>query len=180
MAYTVETADTAKDKRQSDLWMASWGGAGQVRLTWSDESEHTPRWSPDGRRLAFLSARGDPRDVDQLWLLDRAGGEARRVSDLAGGVLEFAWAPDGRRIALTASDPDPNVIPEGEDSSEHRVQPIVVDRFLFKEDETGYLGAGRDRLYLLDLDKRKAEVLTPGGYDEAAPACHPMAGPSPS
>ncbi len=173
VAYSVGTADTATDERQSDLWMASWDGASQVRLTWSDESEHTPRWSPDGRRLAFLSARGDPRDADQLWLLDRAGGEARRVSDLAGGISDFAWAPDGRRIALIAGDPDPNVIPEGRDSSQHRLQPVVVDRFMFKEDETGYVGARRDHLYLLDLETRKAQILTPGSYDEAAPAWSP-------
>jgi dipeptidyl aminopeptidase/acylaminoacyl peptidase len=173
VAYTVRAADTTKDRRQSDLWMTSWDGTRQVRLTWSAESEHTPRWSPDGRRLAFLSSRGDPHDVDQLWLLDRAGGEAERVTALPGGISDFAWAPDGRRLALIVSDPDPNVLAEGQDSSRHRPQPIVVDRYVFKEDETGYLGAGRDHLYLLDLRTRRPELLTPGGYDEAAPAWSP-------
>ncbi len=173
VAYTVSAADTTRDRRQSDLWMSSWDGTRDVRLTWSPESEHTPRWSPDSRRLAFLSSRGDLREVDQLWLLDRAGGEAQRLSDLPGGISDFAWAPDGRRLALVASDPDPNIIPEGQDSSEHRLQPVVVDRFMFKEDETGYTGRLRNHLYLFDLESRKAELLTPGDYDEAAPAWSP-------
>jgi Tol biopolymer transport system component len=173
VAYTVSAADSAKDERQSDLWMTRWDGSSQVQLTFSEESENTPRWSPDGKRLAFLSSRGDPRDVDQVWVLDRAGGEAQRVSDLPGGVTDFAWAPDGRRMALIASDPDPNTLSEGQDSSQHRPQPVVVDRFSFKEDEVGYVGAIREHLYLFDLDKRSATLLTPGAYDEGTPVWSP-------
>ncbi len=173
VAYTVSTADSTKDKRQSDVWMTGWDGSNHVRLTYSDESENTPRWSPDGKRIAFLSSRGDPRDVDQVWVLDRAGGEAQRVTDLPGGVSDFVWAPDGRRMALIASDPDPNATAEGKDSTEHRPRPVVVDRFTFKEDETGYIGGTHDHLYLFDLERRNAVLLTPGGYDEAAPAWSP-------
>jgi dipeptidyl aminopeptidase/acylaminoacyl peptidase len=173
VAFTVSAADSVKDKRQTDVWMTRWDGSDQVQLTFSEESENTPRWSPDGSRLAFLSSRGDPRDVDQVWVLDRAGGEAQRLSDLPGGVTDFAWAPDGRRMALIASDPDPNTIPEGKDSSDHRPQPVVVDRFSFKEDEVGYIGALREHLYLFDVDKRSATLLTPGDYDEASPSWSP-------
>lgn len=173
VAYTVRGADTTRDKRQSDIWMTSWDGGRQVRLTWTPESEHAPRWSPDGGQLAFLSSRGDPRDADQLWLIDRAGGEARRITELPGGVSDYTWAPDGKRIALIAGDPDPNVLPEGADSSRHRPRPIVVDRFMFKEDQSGYLGERREHLYLLDLERRAATLLTPGDYDEAAPAWSP-------
>ena len=173
VAYTVSTPDSAKDKRQSDVWMTRWDGSAHVQLTNSNESENTPRWSPDGRRIAFLSSRGDPRDVDQVWVLDRAGGEAQRVSNLPGGVSDLAWAPDGRRMAIIASDPDPDAVAKGQDSSEHRPRPVVVDRFSFKEDEVGYLGVTHDHLYLFELESRKAVVLTPGNYDEASPAWSP-------
>src|ERR671914_600621 len=59
-----------------------------------------PEVSPDGRYLAFLSNRDDHREVQQVWLLDRAGGEAERITDLPGGVSEYAWSPDSRRLAL--------------------------------------------------------------------------------
>ncbi len=89
--------------------MSSWDGKRSVRLTRTQAPrEHAPRWSPNGRYLAFLSSRDDPREVEQVWLLDRNGGEAERLTDLPGGVSDYAWSPDGTRLALIASDPDPD------------------------------------------------------------------------
>ena len=171
VAYTVSVPDTAKDGDDTDLWLASWDGAQQIRLTRSPADEHAPRWSPDGRYLAFLSDRDDPREVDQLWLLDRAGGEPERITYLAGGVSDLAWAPDGKRLAIVATDPDPDARAPG-DTSTRAPTPIVIDRFHFKEDETGWLRA-HDHLYLLDLATRAAARLVPGDYDEAAPSWSP-------
>ena len=176
VAYTVRVADTAKDRRDKDLWLSSWDGSRHRRLTTSPDPEHTPRWSPDGQRLAFLSSRQDTREVDQVWILDRDGGEAERVTDLPGGVSDLAWAPDGKRLALIASDPDPYRLPPGGDTTGQRPQPIVIDRFRFKEDESGYLTNLRDHLYILDLATRRTELVTPGDYDEVAPAWSPDGG----
>jgi dipeptidyl aminopeptidase/acylaminoacyl peptidase len=90
VAYTVSTSDTVEDKRDADVWMTRWDGERSVRLTYSKARERSPRWSPDGRYLAFLSSRDDPREVEQVWLLDRTGGEAERVTDLPGGVSDYA------------------------------------------------------------------------------------------
>ena len=173
VAYTVSAADTVEDKRDADIWMASWDGGRSVRLTWTRKREHAPRWSPDGRYLAFLSARDDAREVEQLWLLDRRGGEAERLTDLPGGVSDYAWSPDGTRLALIASDPDPDQPPPGQDSTKRRPEPIVVNRFRFKYDGVGYIGEERDHLYLLTLRDRKTEIVTPGDYDEYAPSWSP-------
>jgi dipeptidyl aminopeptidase/acylaminoacyl peptidase len=173
VAYTVSVRDTAKDADNSDVWMTSWDGARSLQLTRSSADEHAPRWSPDGRYLAFLSDRDDDHESDQLWLLNRSGGEAERVTDLAGGVSDYAWAPDGRRVALVARDPDPHA-PSPADSAEHKApKPIVIDRFQFKEDEVGYLDARRDHLYLLDLSTRIPQVLVPGEYEELSPSWSP-------
>lgn len=172
VAYTVGSADTIRDRRDRDLWMVSWDGDRHKRLTSSPDPEHAPRWSPDGGRLAFLSSRQDPREVDQVWILPRDGGEAERVTDFPGGVTDLAWAPDGRRLALIVSDPDP-ADSAAADSAERRPTPIVVDRFRFKQDEIGYLTDLRDHLYVYDLEARRGELITPGGYEEAAPAWSP-------
>jgi dipeptidyl aminopeptidase/acylaminoacyl peptidase len=173
VAYTVSVPDVAKDRSNSDVWMTSWDGRRSLRLTTSKSGEHTPRWSPDGKYLAFLSERDDPHEVDQVWLLNRSGGEAERITELPGGVSDYAWSPDGKRLALIASDPDPDSAAATPDTTQRTPRPIVIDRFQFKEDETGYLDAGRDHLYLFDLAARKAEILTPGAYNEAAPAWSP-------
>jgi dipeptidyl aminopeptidase/acylaminoacyl peptidase len=173
VAYTVGTVDTTKDRTTRDLWMTSWDGRKTLRLTTSPSNEGAPRWSPDGRYLAFLSDREDPHDVQQVWLLDRQGGEAERITDLAGGVSQYAWSPDSKRLALIASDPDPDSVTAGSDSGAHHPQPTVIDRFQFKEDETGYLGKTRDHLYLVALASRKAALVAPGNYNELAPAWSP-------
>ena len=173
VAYTVSTSDTVEDKRDADIWMSSWDGKRSTRLTWTKNREHAPRWSPDGRYLAFLSSRDDPREVEQLWLLDRNGGEAERLTDLPGGVSDYAWSPDGTRLALIASDPDPNQPLPGQDTTKKRPHPIVVDRFRFKYDEVGYIGKEREHLYVFTLAGRKAELITPGPYDEQSPAWSP-------
>jgi dipeptidyl aminopeptidase/acylaminoacyl peptidase len=174
VAYTVSVPDLAKDRWDSDVWMTSWDGRRSLRLTSSKAGEHAPRWSPDGRYLAFLSGRDDNREVDQIWLLDRSGGEAERITDLPGGVSDYAWSPDGRRLALIASDPDPDSAATSSDTSRRSTpRPIVVDRFQFKVDETGYLGTRRDHLYLLDVNSRTTQLLTPGEYNELSPSWSP-------
>ena len=138
VAYAVSAVDTVRDEDDTDIWMTSWDGARSVRLTHSQADEHAPRWSADGHYLAFLSDRDDPHESDQLWLLDRTGGEAERVTDLPGGVSDYAWSPDGARLALIVKDPDPDSTVKG-DTLKKTPKPIVIDRFKFKEDETGYL-----------------------------------------
>ena len=108
VAYTVAAPDAVKDRSDKDVWMSSWDGRRSLRLTTSKSGEHTPRWSPDGRYWRSFRTGTTPVRLQQVWLLDRAGGEAERVTDLPGGVSQYAWSPDRKRLALIASDPDPD------------------------------------------------------------------------
>ena len=178
VAYTVRGTDVKEDKADTDVWMTSWDGKQTVRLTTSKDSETTPRWSPDGRYLAFLSSRSDENEVSQVWLLPRLGGEAEKVTDFKGGVEDLGWSPDSRRLVLVVNDPDPDASmdkdPEkGSDKKKKTKKPIVIDRFQFKLDETGYLGKQRSHLVLFDLDNRQSEPLTSGESDELLPAWSP-------
>ncbi len=175
VAYTVTSADTTDDDYDSNIWMTSWDGKRTVQLTRTTDDETTPRWSPDGRYLAFLSSRQDTNDVKQLWLLDRSGGEAEQVTRVSGGVEDLAWSPDGKRLVLVISDPD-SVAEGGRDSTWTTTpHPIVVDRFVFMEDYAGYLGRVRTHLYLLDLASRKLEPLVNDPrYEEKSPSWSPV------
>src|SRR5688500_11663974 len=172
VAYAVSSVDTVKDRNSSDLWMVSWDGSQRIRLTHTDESsESAPRWSPDGRWLAFRSGRGEGTTGSQVWLLDRRGGEAVKITDFKGGVSDFVWSPDGRRLALVVDDPDPA---EADTTKKSKTKPpIVIDRYKFKQDYQGYLGARRGHLWVFDVEKRKGEQITSGPYDESDPVWSP-------
>lgn len=178
VAYTVGTVDAEKDRRDSNLWMISWDGSQQIQLTATpDTSESMPRWSPDNRYLAFLTSRGDEEEKKkgaQVWLLNRAGGEAQKLTDIKGGVSEYAWSPDSRRLVLVVRDPDPNDEPEKKEGWKRKTRPpIVIDRYHFKQDREGYLVELHTHLSLFDVESRKAEALTSGRYDDESPAWSP-------
>jgi len=170
VAYTVTIADSARDKNDTDVWMASWDGKENLRITSTKESESQPRWSPDGRYLSFVSSR-DGGKGGQIWLLDRRGGEATRLTEIKGGVSGYEWSPDATRLALIVGDPEDD---EGSDSTKAKTpKPIVLDRYHFKQDVQGYLGDKRSHLYVFDVATKKAELLTPGKYEEANPSWSP-------
>jgi dipeptidyl aminopeptidase/acylaminoacyl peptidase len=171
VAYAVRTTDVAKDKRSTDIWMTSWDGHRTLQLTQSPESEHSPGWSPDGHYLSFLSNRGEKDGPDELWLLDRRGGDAQQLTHFKGDVVDYAWSPDGKRVALVVNDdPLPGTDNQDEDKA---APPIVIDRFYFKEDETGYLSSRQMHLYVLDVASHKVDPLTSGRFTEMYPAWSP-------
>jgi len=178
VAYTAGTVDAEKDKRDTDVWMVSWDGMEQIQLTsTTDSSESTPRWSPDNKYLAFLTTRGDEtqkKQGAQVWLLNRMGGEARELTNIRGGVSDFAWSPDAKRLVLVVKDPNPNDEPEKKDGWKRKTAPpIVIDRYHFKQDREGYLQPLHSHLSLFDVATREAETLTEGQFDEQAPAWSP-------
>lgn len=170
ISYSVTTTNLSADKQQSDLWRASWGGSRRQALTQTpNSSEWLPQFSPDGRWLAFLSDRGGEDAKTQVWVMPAKGGKAKQVTKFLEGVEDFALSPDGRRLAVIAWDP------ERADGSPRpkNPPPIVISRYQFKEDGTGYLTARRKHLYVVDVATGKAMLLTPGDHDEQLPAWSP-------
>lgn len=178
IVYTLGSTDVGKDKRDTDLWMVSRDGLRNVRLTFGPEdAESLPRWSPDGRYLSFLASRGTEEEKKkgaQVWRLDRSGGEAEKLTDIKGGVSDYAWSPDGKRLVLVVSDIDPADEPEKLEGWKRKTPPpIVIDRYHFKQDREGYLKRLRSHLRLFDLDSRKDEPLTAGDWDDEKPSWSP-------
>jgi dipeptidyl aminopeptidase/acylaminoacyl peptidase len=170
VVYTVRQPSLDDDKNHTHLWLVSLDGRDDRQITFSKDSESSPRWSRDGKRIAFLSARGSDGETDQLWIMNAAGGEAERVTETKGSVADFDWSPDNRHLALVVEDPEPEA---EKDEKEKTKPPIVINRFQFKKDREGYLTTKRQHLYLFDLETRTSEPLTPGAYSEALPAFSP-------
>ena len=150
VAYVVTANDRDADEARSAIWMVSWDGSQRLALTSAADGTGNPRWSPDGRYLAFVATPAGS-EQGQIMLLDRRGGDARPLTSVTGEIGEYAWAPDGKRLVFT--------LVKGDAASGPK--PIVIDALHFKQDGDGYLAQGRARhLYLLDVESKHTEQLT--------------------
>ena len=177
VAYTVTGVDRDADKLKTSIWMVSWDGAEKVRLTYGPESETSPRWSPDGRYLSFLSSRPGEAKGAQVWALDRRGGEARQLTNAKDEITGYEWSPDSRRLILVMKkkeEPEPD-LPKGATAPPKQPKPIVIDRYRFKQDKEGYLTENsRKHLFLFDNESRKISPLTAvQASEEQSPAWSP-------
>src|SRR5450432_4670952 len=102
IAYSVKTPLLKDDKNEERIWMVAASGGEPIALTTEGNSSSHPRWSPDGKYIAFLSARNEGKT--QVWLLNRMGGEAERLTDTPQDVDSFEWSPDGKRLCLILRD----------------------------------------------------------------------------
>src|SRR5437763_1072702 len=93
------------DAPRSQIWVVPGDGGAAHPYTTGPRTDNTPRWSPDGRTLAFLSDRAES-GKPQVYLIERGAGEARRLTDLPGDITELEWSPDGTRLAFLMDDPE--------------------------------------------------------------------------
>jgi dipeptidyl aminopeptidase/acylaminoacyl peptidase len=178
VAFVVHQIDVIDDKPgASHIWTIGIDGQHERQITSSNDSESSPRFSPDGRHLSFTSERPGKAKGEQVWLLDRAGGEAFQLTEVKGRLQGYEWAPDSKRLALVVRDPDPDAPEEGAGAPatpRKAPKPIVIDRYKFKQDVQGYLLSGRHTyIYLFDIASKKFERLTAGKADESSPSWSP-------
>jgi dipeptidyl aminopeptidase/acylaminoacyl peptidase len=180
VAYSVRTRMLKEDKNEQRLWMVSTRGGDPIPLTAEGVSSSHPRWSPDGRYLAFLSARNNGKT--QVWLLNRLGGEAAHLTDAPQGVDDFEWSPDSTRLVLILRDPKPEDLEAAKEKDKDKPAapakpktppPFVIDRLQFKEDTVGYLDRRRTHLYVFDVASKKTTQITSGDFDDSEPAWSP-------
>jgi len=192
VAYSMSQVDVKEDRNgNAHIWMINYDGSGNRQVTSSEQSEGAPRWSPDGKYLAFTSSRPGPARGTQVWLLPLGGGEALQLTDTKGRLASYEWSPDSKRLALVIGDPDPDAPenPEGGAPAPAPAanaggrggrggpapKPIVIDRYKFKQDVQGYLLSGRHSyIYIFDIAAKKLERLTTQKtWDEGGPSWSP-------
>jgi dipeptidyl aminopeptidase/acylaminoacyl peptidase len=175
IAYTVTSLDKKEDKSDTDIFMVSASGGNPIKLTASKKPETSPRWSPDGRYLAFLSARDGEKT--QVYLLDRRGGEAQQLTDYKTGASAIAWSPDGAKLALLVPDPDPND-PDANKSKDDpgnvkKPRPHVITRLQFMRDGVGYLDTIKRHIHVFDVATKTDVQITADAWDDGAPVWSP-------
>lgn len=168
--YTVTTIDEAKNGYNSIIRLCNLTSGEDRQFTVppvSDRTirEHTPRWSPDGRSIFFLSNRNGR---EQLFLISVGGGEARQLSDVKDGIVNPSWSPCGKYIAFGMKEP----------KTEEQKNPDVkyIRRLRHKMNGVGFMDERRRHIWLLDVESGVVSQVTKGDFDVVTPAWTPCGG----
>ena len=170
VAYVHWWIDKETNEYRSAIWLAAVDGSEPPRrLTFGAKRDSSPRWSPDGTRLAFTSTRDEDKAA-QLYVLPLGGGEAQKLTELSEDASELAWSPDGTQIAFSARVRDDAY----EEEDEKKRRPRRFTRASYKLDNVGWTGDRRQHLFVVAADgSSPARQVTDGDYEHAAPAWSP-------
>ena len=167
IVYVRQSADIMTDRMAGSLWLIEVASGRQTPFAASGSS---PRWSPDGSRIAYAARDGDST---QLFVRALATGTAARVTSFPGDPQALAWSPDGTRLAYVATvagdatklgSAPPK--PEGARWAE----PLtVIDRVNYRNDGPGYVKPGYDHLFVVAADGGAPRQLTFGRWDDGGP-----------
>lgn len=153
-----------RDKRyQVQIYMAENGR--EFPFTSGPKNDSAPRWSPDGKKVAFLSDRDE--DKPQLYVISATGGEALQMTYRMSGVGEPVWSPDGRKIAFSALPTEP------EDEPKAKSDVRVITKIRFKLNGRGFLPEKAVQIHVLDLETGHVSQITHGNYDCQEPRWSP-------
>jgi dipeptidyl aminopeptidase/acylaminoacyl peptidase len=149
VAYVVREPITEDEKSEylSQIWVSNLNTDENFQFTFNLKSSSSPKFSPDGKMLAFLSTRSGK---NQIWVINTNGGEARKLTSEKKEVKEIKWSPDGKIISFLKSDDDTE---EEVDSKENKTDVILVDK-IFKY----------SHIYSYNLAKDSVKQITKGNF----------------
>ena len=173
--YSVQSVDEKKNKKISNLWICSLKDGKSNQFTVGNQIDSFPRWSPDGKKIAFLSNRDDEKQP-QIYLIPFSGGEARPLTDIQGEFAGFKWSPTGEDLICQFRKKDQEDIERAEDDLKKELGIVSrrVQRVFYKFDGRGFLPDERWHIWKISGNTGESTQLTDGKkFDETFPNWSP-------
>ncbi len=171
----VQRVDQEKEKKCTNLWIVPTRGGDPRPFTTGDHVDSSPRWSPDGSRIAFLSNRVD-EDQPQIHLIPFGGGEAQQLTDMKGKFGTPEWSPDGQHLLCQFRKKDQDAIEREQDEQKKELGVVSrrIERVFYKIDGEGFLPRERWHVWRINVENGEPTQLTDGEvYDELDPRWSP-------
>jgi dipeptidyl aminopeptidase/acylaminoacyl peptidase len=170
IVYVRVSYDIMSDRARRNLWMVNADGTNNRPLRSESKSFLSPRWSPDGTRLAYVSAaEGSP----QLYVRWMDSGQTALLTNLVHAPESITWSPDGKTIAFSAlvpSDKKPLAPPPPKPEGAQWAPPVkVIDSVVYRADGAGYLEAGFDHVFVVSAEGGTPRQITEGDFNDDGP-----------
>ena len=160
--------DQALDKRVGSLWLSN-TKTGQLQPLVAEQADiSSPQWSPDGKKLLFVSAASGKPQIHMRWLDTGSSGQ---ISHLPHAPTDISWSPDGKWLAFSMFTPvkakNPVTLPGKPEQNDWAKAPVYIDTMQYRADGRGYLPSGYRQIYLMAVDGGTPIQLTSGDFDHA-------------
>lgn len=165
VAFVVTTISEERDEYLSNIWLVDVAGGEPRRFSAGPRRDTSPRWSPDGSRLAFVSER-EPKKKGQLYVIPATGGEPTRLTDLPNGVSAPEWSPDSTRLAFLSRVGGWQE-PESEEEKRKARPARVITTLKYKYNGEGFTYDRRPHVFVVAADGGAPRQVTEGDYDHA-------------